>query len=77
MTGHSKWPPKPRKRAKLVHPLQKAPDPRNPGRPCPEPKYPKKVHNPIAATLTDPAFRPQKTKSPKLYNRKIKHKKKI
>lgn len=46
------------------------PSPRGPG---PQ-KIPKKVHNPVAATLIDPAFRSQKTKNPKLYTRKIKHK---
>ncbi len=37
---------------------------------------PARPRNPVAANLADPAFRPQKTKSPKLYNRKVKHKNK-
>lgn len=66
------WRPKVRKGPKLIHPLQEVP---SPVPVPPEPKYPIIVHNPVATTLADPKFRPQRTKSPKLYNRKIKHKK--
>ncbi len=40
------------------------------------PKRPIKVHNPVAANLADLRYRPQKTKNPNLYNRKVKHKNK-